>query len=148
MIDNEVTQMINSLVKKYSYKPLDSVSSEIMRKFYIDHLPAWIHDLQGQKLKLFTSEGSVLCFEYDRVVVGDYGAFIEFTNPATKLIVEKGQEYRQQPRYVNNVKYDWLTVQDFSHIKIYYQKRTVKYADYKVGKYYVSPYEVFPRLVE
>lgn len=144
MNEYDVPQMIESLVKKFSYKPLSPQLSQIMRKFYIENLPLppEFKDLKGRRIVLLSSCGTVLLQEYDRIVVGDYGAFIEFTRPASPLIVEKGQSYRQQPRYKNNVKYDWLTLQDDSHIKVYHQKRTVKYADYLVGKYYVSPYQI------
>lgn len=83
---------------------------------------------------------------YDRIVIGDYGAFIEFDN--NKAIVESfiiapGQEYRiEDERYSKNVKYIWLTVYDGSGIKVYFQKKGVSYADYKPGKYYVSVHEV------
>ena len=44
-------------------------------------------------------------------------------------------------RYKDRVKYDWLTIKGMD-IKVYHQKRTVNYADYKVGKYYVSVHDV------
>lgn len=43
---------------------------------------------------------------------------------------------------LKNVKYIRLTVCDGSGIKIYQQKRKVKYADYKTRKCYVSVHEV------
>ena len=63
--------------------------------------------------------------------------------------------------------YEWRTVKDGSDIKIYWQLRDVKnlkyapkgghpgkceegYADYKPGKFYVSPWELFfkPNILE
>lgn len=43
-----------------------------------------------------------------------------------------------------HVKYPWLTADDNSDVKVYDQKRSVEYADYKPGMLYVSVYEVFP----
>lgn len=43
-----------------------------------------------------------------------------------------------------HVKYLWLTADDNSDVKVYDQKRSVEYADYKPGMLYVSVYEVFP----
>lgn len=40
------------------------------------------------------------------------------------------------------VKYLWLETDDNTKTKIYLQQKTVKYADYKVGMFYVSPQEV------
>lgn len=54
----------------------------------------------------------------------------------------KGQEYRFTEKYKNNVKYMWLTTKDSSACKLYDQQRTVTYADYKAGYFYVSPFEV------
>ena len=38
------------------------------------------------------------------------------------------------------MKYNWLTIEG-SDLKIYQQKRSVSYADYRPGKYYISPHE-------
>lgn len=35
--------------------------------------------------------------------------------------------------------YWWLYPQNHTETKVYLQRKTVKYADYKIGKYYVSP---------
>jgi hypothetical protein len=37
---------------------------------------------------------------------------------------------------------EWRT-KDQSNVKVYDQKRTVEYADYKVGLFYISPFELF-----
>lgn len=65
---------------------------------------------------------------------------MEFDNPASEFIVQIGEEYRLKKDY--NVKYNWLTINDNSNIKIYYQKRLVDYADYQINKYYVSVHEI------
>ena len=36
----------------------------------------------------------------------------------------------------------WRT-KDQSNVKVYEQKRTVDYADYKVGLYFISPFDLF-----
>lgn len=54
--------------------------------------------------------GSLICEWYDRIVIGDYGAFIEFPESAIRnnFEVEKGQEYRiNDERYSSRVKYHW-----------------------------------------
>jgi hypothetical protein len=37
---------------------------------------------------------------------------------------------------------EWRT-KDQSKVKVYDQKRTVEYADYKVGLFYISPFDLF-----
>lgn len=129
------------LADKHGYKPLEKKLSERYRQFYEDNIPRFLNLDGGGALK--TRRGTLLCNSYDRIVIGDYGAFIEYSAPATDYICQPGQEYRMNdPQYMYRVKYDWLTVNDGSGIKIYKQKHTVTYADYKAGKYYVSVHEV------
>jgi len=128
------------LAKKYKYKPLSKELSEKYRALYIENIPDFLICHQP----LYTINKTLICNDFNRVVIGDYGAFIEFlSEQANKdaFIIAPGQEYRLLPRY-NNVKYIWLTILDDSNIKIYYQRNTVKYADYIPKRYYVSVHEV------
>ena len=130
-----------ALAKKYGYKPLPAELSSKYRSYFKENIPEFLNVDGG---KMLSADGVLLCYTYDRIVIGDYGAFIEFSKPALPLECMPGQEYRMyDSRYKDKVKYDWLTTE--KHItKVYHQKRTVKYADYKVGKYYVSVHEVRP----
>lgn len=130
------------LAKKYKYRPLKRDLSEKYRKFYLDNIPTELN-VNGGVDTLFTLNGSPICDGYDRIVIGDYGAFIEFSTSPYSFIVKPGQEYRiDDERYSKNVKYHWLTINDNSDVKIYHQMRTVAYADYLPDKYYVSVHEV------
>ncbi len=132
------------LAQKYGYKPLSKNLSEKYRQFYIDNLPKGFL-LEGSSDALYTKNGTLICNGYKRIVVGDYGAFIEFDKEqanAEQYIIAPGQEYRvNDQKYAKNVKYIWMTIADDSNIKIYKQKKKVTYADYKSGFYYVSPHE-------
>lgn len=131
-----------ALAKKYKYRPLKHDLSEKYRKFYLDNIPTELN-VNGGVDTLFTLNGSPICDGYDRIVIGDYGAFIEFSTSPYSFIVKPGQEYRiDDERYSKNVKYHWLTINDNSDVKIYHQMRTVAYADYLPDKYYVSVHEV------
>ena len=133
-----------ALAEKYKYKPLTKELSEKFRNLYNDNIPPFL-DISGSINSLYTLNGTQICSGYDRIVIGDYGAFIEFSQEhiASKFIIKKGQEYRvNDEKYKNNVKYIWLTIDDKSDIKIYFQKKKVSYADYKPKKYYVSVHEV------
>lgn len=132
------------LAKRYGYKPLTEELSEEFRKLYTENIPSFL-DVSGSTTTLYTLNGTKICNGYNRIVVGDYGAFIEFSQEhiASKFVIKKGQEYRvNDEKYKNNVKYIWLTINDKSDVKIYYQKKRVSYADYKPNKYYVSVHEV------
>ena len=131
------------LAKRYKYRKLKESLSKEVRQRYIDNLPSFLSLTGSPNLKLYTLAGLLICEGYERIVVGDYGAFIEFSEDQLAkrhIDIKEGQEYRLSDKY--NVKYLWMTIKDTSDIKIYLQKNIVDYADYKVGMYYVSPYEV------
>ena len=134
-----------SLAKKYGYKPLDAELSAKYREFFNKNIPDF---LQDNTQTLYTRWGTPFCNGFTRIVVGDYGAFIEISEkemilPRYKLEIPHDQQYRFADKYKNNVKYLWYTMPDYSDIKIYYQQRRVAYADYKPGMYYVSVHEVY-----
>ena len=145
----------------YKYKPLSNnprsrnyANEDLhqIRTKYEEALPNWCKDPECSSQPLISLDGTLLCTRFDRIVIGDYGAFIEIAPEhmlADNLICKKGQEFRMNdPKYKDNVKYDWLTPKDESDCKVYHQKRTVSYADYQPGMYYISPYEVIPVLLE
>ena len=135
----------DKLTKKYNYKKLPEKLSISARLIYNKTIPTFLQNSENQPL--YTVNGSCICNSFDRIVIGDYGAYIEFSSEQANkelFIIAPGQEYRLEPRY-SNVKYIWLTIDDDSRIKIYYQKNTVKYADYIPNKYYISVYEVYPK---
>lgn len=131
------------LAEKYKYKQLPEDLSEKYRNFYIKNVPTCF-SLGGSSDKLYTYDGILICNGYTRIVVGDYGAFIEFNKEQANTeayIIAPGQEYRiNDPKYSTHVKYIWMTIND-TGIKIYKQKRAVTYADYKAGMFYISPHE-------
>ena len=137
-----------ALAEKYKYKPLSKELSEKFRNLFNENIPSFLN-VSGSITPLYTLNGTQICKGYDRIVIGDYGAFIEVSQEhiASNFIIKKGQEYRvNDEKYKNNVKYIWLTINDKSDIKIYFQKKKVSYADYKPKKYYVSVHEVSDRI--
>ena len=139
----------DELSNKYNYKKLPEEESNIARSIYAETLPAFLLSIDNNN-PLYTINGSLICSSFDRIVIGDYGAYIEFSpKQANKdlFAVAAGQEYRINDLRYANVKYAWLTINDGSQVKIYYQKNAVSYADYKPKKYYVSVYEVYPAII-
>lgn len=135
-----------NLAETYKYKPLPPLISVQQRQEYLDALPEGF-DVDGNKnCNIYSKSGTLIATGYNRVVIGDYGAFVEFDKTQAikqNIKVKAGQEYRYNDKqYSENVKYLWLTAKDNSDCKIYFQKKTVNYADYKEGMFYISPYEV------
>lgn len=132
-----------ALAKKYGYKKQPDDLSAKYRQWFAENIPTFLTQTNHQTL--YSDNGLPICVCFDRIVIGDYGAFVEF-DPVyaveSNFIICPGQEYRiNDPKYSHNVKYEWYTV-PFGNIKIYKQKRRVVYADYCPGKYYVSVHEV------
>ena len=128
---------------KPTYKRLDSKLSTKVRSLYkisVDSL-----GLDPSK-PIYTLQGTKIAEGFDRIVIGDYGAYIEYplskVPNGTRYDTPKDQQYRKLPEWKCRVKYIWYTAQDSSNIKIYWQLRTVSYADYKTKMFYVSPYEI------
>lgn len=142
----DTRKMQEELAQAYKYKPLPYLFSIEQRKIYEDNLPEWLKVEKKKRTPLFSKSGLLISTDYERVVIGDYGAFIEISPKQivnSSLKVKEGQEYRIVDRHFSErVKYHWYTTKDNTDTKLYYQQKTVDYADYKVGYWYVSPYEV------
>jgi hypothetical protein len=136
----------DELAAKYKYKKLPIDISINARNEYLTSLPECLNVNGDVEFKLYSKSGTLISSGYNRIVIGDYGAFIEFDLKQVvkkNLKIKKGQEYRiKDEKYKNNVKYIWLTAKDESDIKVYFQRKTVVYADYIPNVFYVSPFEI------
>lgn len=99
--------------------------------------------IEGRPISLYTSTGTLVCTSYTRIVLGGRGPYVEVASNdlvSDNIIVIKEQKWR-----LNNdtCYYEWYTSLDKSDVKIYRQKRTVRYADYKIGYFYISPFDLY-----
>lgn len=122
---------------KTFYRPLSKKDSELVREFYKIQMRDFYIPIGGNVgMKFKNGEGTLIAIGYNRVVIGDYGAYVEFTEDQIQLDNIKnrwpGKPYRP-------VKYLWMQTTDNTKTKVYFQQGTVAYADYKVGMYYVDP---------
>ena len=127
-----------------TYKKLDKTLSGQVREVYRRYVDTLHLD---RNKPLYTHDGQKIANGFERIVVGDYGAYIEYdlsqVPQGIRYVLEKGQEYRVQPYWRKRVKYIWYTMPNSNpHIKIYWQLRTVSYADYLPKKFYISPFQV------
>ena len=146
-IGARMLQYQEKLAREHKYKPIQRTFFSDVRTEFQNTLPEWCN-ISGDTTPLETTDGTIIANGYNRIVIGDYGAFVEFSRVQAcmrRLEIKEGQVYRvENPRYAEHVKYLWLTADDGSDVKVYDQKRPVEYADYKPGMLYVSVYEVFP----
>ena len=119
------------------YKPLPPDWSATARRYYESRLEL---PLAGQPgIEFRTPRGTVIAVGYNRIVVGDYGPYIEYTPEQIRAATLRDRFAGPPTR---PVKYIWLSPRDGSDVKVYRQERTVSYADYVPGMYYIAPHEV------
>ena len=141
-------KIISQYEKEYKFDPLPPMFSIMARSQYESLLPEWCRSGADKSIRLYTENGILVAEGFERVVIGDYGAYIEFRPDhmyRKNIMVKPGQEYRLRKNsiYYNNIKYEWYTVRGFD-IKIYRQVERVDYADYIPGMLYISPHDLTP----
>ena len=97
----------------------------------------------GNKDLLFYTKSGILAKGYNRVVLGERGPYIEFEKnnfiDFSKLVIPESEKYRLKSKVVFYIEYRT----ELDYVKVYFQKRVVDYADYKIGKFYISPFDLF-----
>jgi len=135
MSAEQIEQQLLIEEKNGKFRVLGKIASQRIREHYKKGLT--LKAGGSDKRIYFKSTGEKIANGYDRIVIGDHGAYVEINEKQInkKIIkVKKGQEWR-----TNNLfcKYFWF--ESTKGDKVYLQKATVKYADYKIGFYYIDP---------
>lgn len=140
----QAREAIEQAVKRWHYQP---IPKKFREEFY-QHYNNAMNGFQKPEKRDLTIAGKTIAFDYSRVVVGDYGAYVEIAQEDmfATLKLKEGQEWRTDEQYLNwrqiskSVKYVWYVYNaaDGKEIKVYLQRNPVKYADYKPGYYYIS----------
>ena len=86
------------------------------------------------QLQLHTSSGWPFSVGYLRVVIGGRGPYVEFTR--SQIVMELLKSDKKHYYYV-----ELASAEDA--VKVYDQLHTVRYADYKIGRLYVSPFLLY-----
>lgn len=99
--------------------------------------------ITGNPLTVFTTpSGLHIATGYNRIVLGGRGPYIEFEYESMKeknMIVPDSEEYRLWDKRVYYIE---LRTTDVCKVKIYFQLKKVSYADYKLNKVYISPFDL------
>jgi hypothetical protein len=124
------------------YRPLPGEASKIVREYYRTALRRMAISEHGcdESMVLKNDCGTVIARGYRRVVVGDYGAYIEFTK---NQLIQDSIAPKWPGEQKKEVSYIWYQTKDASQTKVYLQQHKVQYADYRPGMYYVAPDDVF-----
>lgn len=140
-----VQEKIKRVTVEYSYKKLPFDKSIDMRQLYFENLPDFFRNNENKDIQLHDIKGNLIANKWNRVVIGDYGAFVEINDEdiiKDNIECKPGEEYRiYDEKYKNHIKYQWYVVKGQTYPKLYYQQKGVTYADYQPNKWYISPYE-------
>ena len=96
-------------------------------------------------MQLFSESGELVATGYTRIVFGDRGPYMEFRKSNMNkhaLYLPDDLKWKMDEDLSHTIfYYEFRTRQDY--VKVYFQKRTVNYADYKIHKFYISPFDLY-----
>lgn len=114
-------------------------SSEEIREGYRNRLI--LPEFCEEEITFFTKGGLMVAQNYVRVVIGDRGPYIEFNNSmmGSGIFIPDDQIWRCKNTNCFYIEYRTI---DECNVKIYKQKKQVSYADYQIGLWYISPFDL------
>jgi hypothetical protein len=92
-----------------------------------------------EDMQFFSHVGTPLATGYTRVVIGKRGPYVEFEEKHIKwehFFIPAEEAYRQHNAIVFYLEY---RSRDAANVMLYFQRRKVAYADYKIGMCYIAP---------
>ena len=90
------------------------------------------------KENIYLKNGTLFAIGYNRIVHGGRGDYVEFE--LEQIVPKLLYKFDNKPTDDLDIYYWQMYPETDPNIKVYFQKKTVEYADYRIGKYYVSPY--------
>ncbi len=101
-----------------------------------------LQEIGINNVSLHTKTGEMISLGYERVVFGKRGPYVEFDKyqiQEKKLYIPSNQLYRLSDPKVFYIEFRST---DQSNTMVYYQLRNVAYADYKIGYFYISLFDL------
>lgn len=137
-LKSKIANQIEAYAAKYRYRPLPKKLKDEAYSSYALGYNGF--DVVG---KTPCIGGVRVAKGFERLVVGDYGPYLEFTEDQLLikevLEIPSGQTWRLDSEYIKrlglSIKYIWY---QYGKVKVYHQLATVKYADYRPGYFYIS----------
>jgi hypothetical protein len=127
-------------------------TSEEIREGYRQRLILPEFPLDGKPVRFLTASDTIVAQGYERVVLGDRGPYVEFSDDhiiLKSLHIPPDQIWRLRGDRCFYIEY---RTGDEANVKVYQQKFAVTYADYQVGMWYISPFDLttdqYPVLVK
>lgn len=137
---NTVKYFLNK--QNFRFKDL-MIYDEFGNPWYFEDLPNWIKSKIKVNKCLYSKSGVVIALGFERKVYGERGTYYEISSKdilKEKLHIPEDKKWKLNSSNVWYIEY--RTIMD--NIKVYYQKKMVDYADYKVGMFYIKEGDVSP----
>lgn len=134
----KAAKIVAENLSRGQHTPLSQNLSDSIRIKYFNEIPLFLKTC-GDDKPIFNRCGTEISSGYDKIVIGDYGAYVEIPEG---LINKDKIEHKFCGQKKSDIFYEWMFTKDKCATKVYYQLRRVKYADYCPGKYYVSVHDV------
>lgn len=104
-----------------------------------------------QKISLIYKNGEKVCERYERIVIGDYGAYVEISASHLSdnhfIYIDQNDPVDETiaSRHSNHMT---LALNDESSYTIYFQVKPVPYGNFIPGRFYIDPYDVISDIRE
>lgn len=95
------------------------------------------------KVDLYTSTGLRLIRGYERIVIGKRGPYVECNSSQIEMNIIEVLENQRWRFYSNRAFYLEYRTTDDACVKLYKQLKEVDYADYQIGYWYISPFDLW-----
>lgn len=98
----------------------------------------------GNMVYFFTESKLLIANGFNRLVIGERGPYVEFL--PSQIIWENAFVPSDEIWRLLHAECYYIEFRSKckSHVKIYFQKKQVTYADYKIGLIYISPDDLVP----
>lgn len=104
-----------------------------------------------QKISLIYKNGEKVCERYERIVIGDYGAYVEISASHLSdnhfIYIDQNDPIDEtiSSRHSSHMT---LALNDESSYTIYFQVKPVPYGNFIPGRFYIDPYDVISDIRE
>lgn len=105
----------------------------------------------SRKYPLYTKNGEKVCERYERIVIGDYGAYVEISASHLSdnhfIYIDQNDPIDEtiSSRHSSHMT---LALNDESSYTIYFQVKPVPYGNFIPGRFYIDPYDVISDIRE
>ena len=111
----------------------------------------WAKKKISRKYPLYTKNGEKVCERYERIVIGDYGAYVEISASHLSdnhfIYIDQNDPIDEtiSSRHSSHMT---LALNDESSYTIYFQVKPVPYGNFIPGRFYIDPYDVISDIRE